>query len=171
MQGRKYLKGKIMWSLVLTSHCDVVRLWKDYLEHALAILLWKILFWKDQGHGNLSCSLLSFTMCGSWTGERWQGILSNLDTSADSTTMECRFFSHLWTYDIKSVSFCFTHLLSSPPSSTNHLSALLQSPRRLKVIFSCLSLTAVSNLRALEPWTAEIAWSRLREWEKTTHSS
>lgn len=61
------------------------------------------------------------------------------------------FFSHLWTHDIKSVSFCFTHLLSSPPSSTNHLSALLQSPTGLKVIFSCLSLAAVSNLRALKP--------------------
>lgn len=58
---------------------------------------------------------LSFTICGSWTGERWWGILSNLDTSADSKTMESRFLcgymiSRAWAF----TSRISAHLLLAP---------------------------------------------------------
>lgn len=128
----------------------------------------KAYFWKDQGHGNLSCSASILYHLWSWTGERWRGILSNSDTSADSTTMESRFLLpsvDTWYQERELLLYASPLISLLLPQITCWLAP--QSPRGSKGTSSCLSLTAVSNLR---PWTARVVRPRLREWEKTTYS-
>lgn len=88
----KWFEEKIKWCCIYLYVLSRVRSCLFYSE--------KVYFGKTKVTVISAAQTRSFSICGSWNGERWWGILSNLDTSADSKTMESRF---LWGHTISGV--------------------------------------------------------------------